>query len=276
MLNARTLLVRICTIAALCCLGSPAIAQGPLAATEQAYQEVDFPRMVRLAQEAIETGELEVDEISRAYELLGLALAANRDEAASVEAFKRMLALLPDSEVDQNQPPHLRAPFLDALGFWDMQSRNFELRARASRARRGIRLELSDPLRMAATVELYVQNEDDTDYELYDAQPERSQLIPVENMANDETVRYFAVALDEHGNRLITSGSEDQPHVLSSLSESAERSAGAMSGEPRPWYGSAWFWTTAGIVLAGAGVGTYFLVNNQTYNLESQLSFQPR
>jgi hypothetical protein len=254
---------------------SVAVGQDHLAAAERAYDEVNFEEVAQRAQLALEDGGLQEEEVARVYELLGLARAVAGDSIGSREAFKLMLAILPESEVDRDQPPRLRAPFLEAIAFWDSRRSGFEVEVRASRARSGLRVELSDPLRMAAAVEVYVRDPDTPGYRLIEVAPRRSQIVTVDALGDGDEVQYYASIVDAYGNRLLGSASEDNPHIItplpSTMSSASDQAAGA-----RDWYTSPWLWTGAGLLLAGAGVGTYLLVTNPSYNLQSRLNFQAR
>jgi tetratricopeptide (TPR) repeat protein len=82
----------------------------------QAYDSLDYARAIVLARRAL--GErLNGPEQGRAYELLGFAYAVSDSQAKAVDAFKQVILLDPDHQLDANKvSPKITSLFYSALG----------------------------------------------------------------------------------------------------------------------------------------------------------------
>ena len=249
-------------------------AQDMLAQAEQAYLEVDFPQTERMAQAALEAGGNNERRMIRIYQLIGLARSVEGDNDGSRAAYMRMLALDPDIEVDRNQPPHLRASFQEARGYWANRTERFETQMRASRAQGAIRVMLTDPIRMAATIVLYTRISGDIEFAETRVPPRSSQLISVEAIEDGESVEYYAVVIDAYDNTLITYGNEDEPHRIGRLPEASAPREG--SSAPRESVlRSPVFWAITGSLLVAGGVTAGILIGSNDFGvLNSTLSVQ--
>ncbi len=183
-----------------------------LSEAERAYQEVDFERTLRLAEAALEAGGHDVDESARIYQLIGIAAAALGDEDRSRDAYTHMLALRPDTEIDLSLAPRLRSPFLEARGFWAAQPAGLGARVSLLSRRGELRLTLSDPIRMAASVVMVSR--------VAGAEPQQVQREAASELRfalpgfEGGQVEYYARVLDGYGNAVVEIGSEDEPHVV--------------------------------------------------------------
>jgi len=253
-------------------LAAPALAQTTLDRAENAYSEIDFPRVIELADEALREGGHSPAEVARLYELTGLSHAAEREEDAAREAYVKMLALRPDAEVDTNLAPRLRGPFLEARGFWASRSGAFAVEARVVRARGAIRVELSDPLGMAS--EIRVLSRDHAlmaPMEETRVPAEADLLVEVPALPDAPQLDYAVQVLDQHGNRLAELGTEDEPRLFGEapmVSPPTDDGEGA-SGIPT------WVWIVGGVVAAGAlALGLGFGLREDPITLQSAVTFE--
>lgn len=255
-------------------VASPALAQTTLDRAENAYSEIDFPRVVALANQALEEGGHSPEEVARLYELIGLSNAAEREEDAAREAYVKMLALRPDAEVDTNLAPRLRGPFLEARGFWASRASGFSLEARVVRARGAIRVELSDPLGMASQVRVLSRDHSvmgPMTESTVDAQSD--VLVEVPALPDAPQLDYAVQVLDEHGNRLAEIGTEDQPRVFGDAPLVVPPEGGDAEGQGGGI--PMWVWIVGGVVAAGAlALGLGFGLRDRPITLQSAVTFE--
>lgn len=255
---------------ALAAAAAPVHAQDLIAEAEEAYLNVDFEATLRLSSEALESGRLGPDQVTRVYELIGVAAAANGDEDEAREAYKKMLALEPESAVDTNLAPRLRAPFMEARGFWSTRSASFSVEARLVRAQAGLRIVLSDPIDMAARVRVLTRVEGELtamNETVFDA--EESRLVEVEGLPDADRIEYVVQVLDTHGNRIAELGNEDEPNVVGR--DPRPIVIGGDDDEGLPL----WVWGIIGgaVAAAAVGVGLYFGLRHEPITLQSGVRF---
>lgn len=253
---------------------APSFAQDLLEQAEEAYLQVDFDEAARLAQGALETGDNDARRVFRIYQIIGFARAVAGDAEGARNAYMRMLAVRPDAQGDRDQSPQLRAPLLEARGYWANRSERFGLDLLPSTAQRGMRVRLSDPLRMAASITLYTRSLGDFSYDEARLPPRSSQLTPVSQLGDGEAIEYYAAIYDPYGNQLFTVGSEDEPRRFGELATVAATPAQNDSNQGS-LFRSPVFWSIAGAVLVAGGVTAGLLIANQERGqLRSRYSIQ--
>lgn len=97
---------------------SPALAQDNVTVqlAQQAYDELDFPRAITLAQQALQQ-QLSRDDQVAVHELLGLTYGALDSTRQAVEHFSQLIFLDPDREPDVNVvSPRITSLYASALG----------------------------------------------------------------------------------------------------------------------------------------------------------------
>ena len=83
---------------------------------QQAYDELDFPRAITLAQQALQQ-QLSRDDQVAVHELLGLTYGALDSTRQAVEHFSQLIFLDPDREPDVNVvSPRITSLYASALG----------------------------------------------------------------------------------------------------------------------------------------------------------------
>lgn len=238
---------------------APATAQDGadlLAYAEAAYRDVEFERTVDLTEEALETGSLPHKRLTRAYTLLAVAAAAISDNERSKEAWIRLLALDPDTDAAKDLSPHMRAPFLEAKGFWSAQGDPLGADARYLRQRTAVRVDVTDPAGMAAMVSVRWRKGGEVAFKEARFLADERVYVPAEGLGPDDRIEYVVRLLDEQGNRLVEIGDDDSPRS----DEPDRRSGLGGSGPSEPFVGSAWFWVGTGALVAGAAAGGYLLL----------------
>ncbi len=250
--------------------GASAQTRDIIGEAEEAYLNVDFDATLALAEEALESGRLTPDRVVRVYELIGVAAAASGDEDRARDAYKKMLALQPDSTVDTNLAPRLRAPFMEARGFWSTRSDTFAAEVRLVRQQSGLRVLLTDPISMATEIRVLTRVEGEmTPMHETRVPPSASALIEVPGLPDADRIEYVVQVLDANGNRLFDLGTEDEPNVV--------------GRDPRPIVVGGgdrripvWVWAVVGGVIAAAavGVGLYFGLRHEPITLQSGIRFE--
>ena len=279
-MGARTASMRVGAAAALCLAlagVSPAAAQSTIGQAEEAYMNVDFERTRELCQQALREGGHSPEQLARIYELIGVASAASGEEGASREAYKKMLAIQPDAQVDTNLAPRLRSPFMEARGYWQTRSETMGAEAVLVRARGGLRVRITDPLGMAEEVRVLTRVAGELvpmDEERFPAQ--ESILVEVDGLPDADRIEYVVQVLDEHGNRLVDLGSEDEPNVVGRDPVIAGGTpGGGGGGEDEDDGVPGWVWGVVGVVVvaAGAGVGLGLALRDKPVNLQGGITF---
>ncbi len=251
---------------------STALAQNTIAQAEEAYLNVDFERTLELCQQALAEGRHAPDRVARIYELMGVANAANGDEEAARESYVRMLALAPDAQVDTNLAPRLRSPFMEARGVWATRSERLGAEARLVRQRGGLRVVVTDPLGMGVQVRVLSRVEGEMvalNEQMFE--PSESLLVPIDALPEADRIEYVVQLLDEHGNRLVELGTEDEPRSVG-----RERSTAPVGETDEGSKIPLWVWGIVGgaVAAAGIGLGLYFGLRTEPVTLRSGVTFQ--
>ena len=249
-------------------------AQNTISEAEEAYLNVDFERTLELCDQALREGNHSPERVTRIYELMGVAHAANGDEDASREAYIKMLALDPESQVDTNLSPRLRSPFMEARGHWATRSERLTLDARLVRARASLRVIVTDPVSMATEVRVLTRvagemgEMNETRYPV-----EESRLVEVDGLPDADQIEYVVQLLDAHGNAIRQLGTEDEPRVVG---RDPTTSGGVVGGGNDGGGIPVWVWGVVGGVAAaaGLGLGLYFGLRTEPITLRSGVSFQ--
>jgi hypothetical protein len=182
-----------------------------LSRAETAYEQVDLEGTLEHARQALEEGGYDLDQLVRIYELMGIAAAALDEEDQARDAYLRMLALEPDAQVDRNLSPQMRSPFLEARGYWAAHSERLEATATFVRGRGALRIELEDPLGMAASIVVHGRVGDEEELTETTEDAAGTVVVAIPGAERADRVEAFVTVLDEHGNHIIELGSETEP-----------------------------------------------------------------
>jgi hypothetical protein len=235
-------------------LAAPALAEegATLAATEEAYRQVDFEKTRELARAALRRGGHGPGDTKRLYALAGIAAAALESDADARAAFRRVLAIDPATRLEQNLSPKLRAPYLEARGALAVAGDGGALEASLERKDAGFVIELRDANGIAHEVALVVTTggHDGTRTLRFEPRP-RTIVGPEARLP--KRFGYVLSARDEHDNRLFEVRGQVAPPAPPPAARDVLAGASAPSGATAEPDRTPYF-VTAG-VLAGLGVG---------------------
>ncbi|MCS6797290.1 MAG: hypothetical protein NZ898_01955 [Myxococcota bacterium] len=261
----------------------------PLVAAETAYQQVDYESVVQHAAAALAAGGRSPAETARIYQLLGLSAAALDEPERAREAFLRMLALTPDVPVDRSLAPQLRSPWLEARGWWAARTDRLGVRVSWARARRAIRIDLVDPLAMAASVRIRWRGGPDGALNEERFEVGGALYVPVGDAGRSEPIEVIVEVLDEHGNRLFELGSEDAPEVVPGTGPMAGANAATEAlgvGEQQPrsddgrshgtMFSSPVFWIGIGVAALGLSAALVWATSTSDPHVRSRVTIGVR
>jgi hypothetical protein len=251
-----------CIARATVALAGQDAASAGLAASERAFDDVDFATAYDQAVRAIEAGGATRDETARLYVLVGRTAAALGRAEEAKRAFIVALAVDPNLKLEQTLSPKIRAPYLEALGYWGAHSERLELAAKASADKARISVKLVDPAHLATKIALRVDVAGAGHDEAFVTDAKGSVNFNLSREASTRGFDYFVQAVDDHKNVLAELGTDSDPRQ--------ERGAGATTGgaPPSDAYarrGQSYFWPAA-LAVAGfgaVGVGIAFHVQRE-------------
>ncbi len=231
---------------------------GTLSRAETAYEQVDLEGTLEQARQALEDGGHNRRQLIRIYELIGVSAAALGEEDESRAAYLRMLALAPDAQVDRNLSPQMRSPFLEARGYWVAHSERLEASESYSDRNDSVRIQLSDPLEMADTILVYCRIDDEEEFTEI-SEPAR-EIVGVElpGAQRAESIEYYIVILDQHGNNIIELGNEVEPLTEGGAGEGGD--GGGISRRRTLWI----VLSVVGATLVTAAVATGIAVGTSS------------
>ncbi|HET9956095.1 MAG TPA: hypothetical protein VFQ61_16425, partial [Polyangiaceae bacterium] len=260
--------LRVYCVAAATLLAAPVAGaqQGDeLSQAESAFRDIDFERCAAAAARALESGGRGLHETARLYSLLGISLAALGQHDEAMRAFVKMLAIEPEQRVESSLSPKLRAPYLDAKGFWGTTSER--LRARVEFGPHGVTVRITDPVGMASKLRIATRGSAESTWQT--TNHAAAPVVELAHRAGDE-LEFTLSLLDEHGNTIHELGSQGAPEHLRrprSIARLAPSSALDRAGEEvRPSRAHPLPWVTAGLAVLGAGAtatGVYFHVQRE-------------
>jgi hypothetical protein len=216
--------------------GASAEPSPDISAVEEAYREVDFEAVRQRAAGAIRAGGHTPAEMARLEFLLGVSSAALGLQEDARAAFIRLLGIDPTQKLDRELSPRLRAPYLEARGFWSSNRERLTLSTRLES--NALNITLSDPAKMVNRVRLRMRAAGQREYldSLRAARPALQVAIP-EN-AEDRDVELAVALLDQFGNVVSEQGSETEPMLVRRQSATALPDSRPNSGrlERKPNY----------------------------------------
>ena len=180
---------------------------------EEAMTGIEYGRSRGLAETAIARGGLTTAELARAYRLVAVACAQLDDATCAEQAFLRLYALEPGSNVATRLSPARRSAALNARGFWAVRKDAFGLDVRYSRRERQVAVVLRDPIRWGRTIHLWSR----VGEQAYSKQqkPAGSEvLFEIDSGDAADAIEVYAFVVDEHDNVLIQVGREGEPRIF--------------------------------------------------------------
>jgi len=193
----------------------PATASAPalLSLAEEAMSTIDYQRSRELAERAIATGGLEIDDLTRAYRIAALSLAQLDDLDGAEKAFIKLFALEPASKLAMRLSPARRGPVLNARGFWSLHKDSFGVDVTYARRERQLVVRIRDPLSWGRTVHVWSRFGDRPFTK--SQRPAAGQVVfSVADIGSTEALDVYVFVVDEHANVLMRFGREREPHVF--------------------------------------------------------------
>lgn len=188
-------------------------APSALEGAEEAMSVLDYQRSRALAEEAIRQGQLEVEELIRAYRLIAISSAQLDEIDAAEQAFRRLFALDPDANVASRLSPARRGAVLNARGFWDTHRDGFGLQVSYARRERQVVARLHDPLGWAKSVQVWWRFADRR-YVKETRPAAREVVFEVKDIEPIDALEVYAFVTDQYGNTLLQFGRERDPHLF--------------------------------------------------------------
>lgn len=199
--------------------GSPGGAAARLARAEAAYRAVDFEAQRREASLALTAGGASSAELVQIYRLLGIAHAALGDADAARGAFLRLLALDPEIELERLLSPRLRAPYMEARGYWDLESVRFGADVRPMEGGTAAEVQLRDPLRMVSRLRVLALGP--PEHVLSELAPSERLTVRLEVGALPSGAERRLALLDAHGNTLLLRRLPEPPRTTNAAQHTA-------------------------------------------------------
>jgi hypothetical protein len=237
---------------------------------EQLYGKLDYENANKVATRVLDKHGLTHDELVRTLRVLAITHAVlDRGELAR-DAFVQLLTYAPDETVDTNLGPKVTGPFYEARGFWRSQSGRpgIELSTTVTAGAPGqLKVTLRDALHVTKKITAGYRwgsegpfTEVNVDLPATSAPVSVSVPAPPPNVARLDS---YVQARDDHDDIIFESGSpaapksttvEAPPPMLAQTTVTHDREHKGGS-----FIGSAPFWITVGVVVAGGAVLTYVL-----------------
>lgn len=248
---------------------APCAAQGSsgaLGRAEQAYLEVDFEATLAAAQEALREGRHTPAQLVRIYELLGVSSAAVGEAERARDFFVRMLAIDPDTDLDDTVPPRLRAPFLEARGIVTSRPERLGAEVGLARVQSALHVALTDPFQLGRTLRVHARLEGTLEFSTREEAAQPVMFARLEGAATADRVEYWVELVDPFGNQILVLGSEFEPRVVGravpgSAGGGGGGGGGDIASEP-------WLWIVVGVVVVGGGVTAGIILGDQASRLE--------
>ena len=229
----------------------PPPALPPLAQAEQAYLDVDFSAALVAAQAALREGGHTPEELVRIYQLLGVCSASEGLAERARDYFLRMLAINPETELDDTVPPRLRAPFLEARGIVTARPQRLGAEVGIARAQSAVHISLVDPFQMGQTLIVHARIEGGLEFTTSEERPRASLDVRLAGSDSADRIEYWLELKDPFGNQVLVMGSEFEPRVVGRMSVAG---AGAATNTGGNVLEEPWLWIVVGVVVVGGAV----------------------
>lgn len=184
-----------------------------LSLAEDAMTEVDYERARELARESIARGALDRDGLIRAYRVIAIASAQLGEDAAAEQAFVRLFALEPNSNVQSRLAPSRRSAVLNAHGFWAVRG-GFSLDVSYARRERQLVVRVRDPVAWVDKVQLAWRVSGGQQYTELQQLAASELVFDSIEVGPTDAVEVYAYGLDAHGNVLMAYADARNPHVF--------------------------------------------------------------
>lgn len=238
---------------------------------EAAYAGILLAEARSLAQRAIGAGSLPLEQLRRAYAIIGDTYAIERQPDRARQAYVRLLAVEPRAQPNPELNPQLQSPFFEARAFWNDKGMAIGIDAALLELDGVPTLEFTvrDPMPMAAELRASVTGPSGESEER--RFPTGGGTVRWPMPAGTESVTFHASLLDRSGNELHRLGTADGPRVADlpappapppprvvapAVNDSGASAGPSATDEPRRKR-SPWLWVGLALgILAVAGATT--------------------
>jgi hypothetical protein len=230
---------------------------GDLGGVEEAYREVDFEAVKQRSAAAIRAGGHTPAEMARLEFLLGVSSAALGSTEDARAAFIRLLGMDPTQKLDRELSPRLRAPYLEARGFWSSNRERLLVTARLES--NTLSLALSDPAKMVNRVQVRLRSAGQGEF-LDSVRVARPTLrITLPENAKDHDVELAVALLDQFGNTVAEQGTQAEPMIVrppgnATAPSASQTAASGLSRRPNYLLPA----TLSGLGVASTAAAVYF------------------
>lgn len=185
---------------------------------ESALQSVDYAAVYAQARRGLEIGRATVQETARLNVLVGLSAALlGHSEEARVH-FITALAIQPSLRLERELSPKMREPYLEALGYWGAQPTRLALKVKVDEQSDVLSFHLDDPAQLSRHLTCFVRVGASGVFAARRLDARSRGRFELPKAAKSQGYSYYLELTDEHGNRLLEQGSDDDPLRVAPLS----------------------------------------------------------
>lgn len=230
-------------------------AEAELASAEASYAQIAYDDAIRKTEGLLKTGNLSHEQLTRVYRVLALARAGSDLPEKAREAFTVLLAINPDFTLDTSYSPKIKAPFLEARGFWHEQAGKPGLEA-SPLVREGeggtIRVTLRDPTHIVDHAVVGYRWGTTAPFKRVDVAV-GDQTVPIPAAPNGTSrLDYFAQAYDARNDAVFEIGNESVPRTtIVDVTSRPRGEAAPVTEEKRGLLSKPAFWIITGVIIAG-------------------------
>ena len=166
--------------------------------------------------------------------------------------------------MERSLSPKIRAPYLEAQGFWGAYPTRLGLEERLASDEGRLIVGVTDPARLVATIEVHVRALGAATYETLTLSPARTVGVPLSPEARRRGAEIYVRAVDESGNALVELGSEADPRVEHVHATPASGEDGAPPPDVTRGRSYVLPAVLAGLGFGAAGVGVAFHLRRES------------
>jgi hypothetical protein len=220
-----TLGLSISTLLSVSAQAEPAAAEVrvALAEAEKAYQDVDYGAVYAAATRGLAAGRATTAETARLNALAGIAAAQLGQQEAARNHFLAALAIQPTLDLAQGLSPRIRGSYMEALGFWGTHPERLSLRVSPNARVTRLTYHIVDPAQLGNQIRIFVRIRGAAEFSAQSRAASPRGYIDLTPDAATRGFEYFAEVVDEHDNRLVETGNEDEPLTQQGHSQSSPR-----------------------------------------------------
>lgn len=236
-----------------------------LASAENSYAALDYPSASSMAEQVLAQRGLNHDMLTRATRVAALAHAALGHAEQAKQHFVLLLQYDSDFKVDAKLGPRFAEPFAEARGYWQAQGRkpNMDVQAVVQYGQAGqIRVVTTDPMGSVKRIAIGYRWAPARDYTNVTVEPGTRSVDVPQNPSGAGRLDYYVRALDAKDSAVFEDGTPEGPKTVT-VSEPSR--AGGVGEEKKSFFGSTPFFVVAGVLVAGAAVGGFFLLRPTDY-----------